>query len=590
MRFPNAIVAPRLGLLLPLAALSCTTARTQAPGEVVVVVTTDMVTPEDIDTVSWSVTVVGDEAPLKADSIDLHASPLPATIGITGPDTRGPVRIALDGVLAGASRVHREAVLTLPAEGEVRQLDMPLDWLCTHDASPSLACAAGTTCRAGECVSSAFEASDLGTYAAPNAGPCFDVATCLAQPVGGVRPVVEDPITGHCVVADAQRGRAGIPGSAADVNVAMVVNTSQTGNYGACGFAQQCMIPLARDPSEGWEWIAGDGGAVVLGVPEAVCRDMGTTLLGAVVAPASASCPPRPLERPTCAPPDTCITASVCPDWGQDWLGYTCSGDVSPFAVNSMVQACWAPNATPHAGAGASAGTSAGRSCCTTGTGGSPGSLLIDDMSGGPQVKIAPPRGEIAGFWFAGSTDLNAPLVPPPLGLFTYAPVPPAMSPDGGPMNAACLTARAGFSGYAAFEGFNFVVPQGKLSSTGDPFDVSPYTGIRFLAWSRYAGQSIKVSFPDTDTESYDPTSTCNLNHDAGQCDDDWAIQNLTLTDTPVEYAIAWDQLTQAGYGARVAAFDSKHVLGATFIVNGAGPGQLYPPFELCVSQIYFTR
>ncbi|HXN30763.1 MAG TPA: hypothetical protein VN894_02835, partial [Polyangiaceae bacterium] len=336
--------------------------------------------------------------------------------------------------------------------------------------------------------------------------------------------------------------------------------------------------------------LAGDGGAVTIGLPQAVCDDR-TTLGGVVVAPTTTSCPAKLVESPICGPPtDTCIKAGVCPDWGPDWVGYTCSGSASPYAFNPKVQWCWAPPAAPDTDAGTAAAPG-GRWCCALGTGGPPGSLLIDDMSGGPQVKIAPPRGdESAGFWFTTSDDVHSPLTPAPLDLFTYTAVPPSMTPDGGAMNAACLTSPDGFTGYFAQEGFTFVEPQGKLSTAGDPFDVSAYTGIRFWAWSLYVGQSIRVNFPDFDTEAADPTSTCNLHPDAGTCGNDWSIQNLELTDVWTQYTIRWDQLTQADWGPKVAQFDPKHVFATLFNLAGAGPNDLYPPFEFCVSQIYFTQ
>jgi hypothetical protein len=581
------LFAITLGLLRPLAVVSCTTAKTQAPGEVVVVVTTDMVMPEDIDTLKWSVTVVGDETPLKngSDSLDLGKQPLPATLAIAGPDTRGAVRIELDALRAGTPRVHREAQLTVPADGQVRQLAMPLDWLCTHDANPSLSCGAGQTCRGGECVPSAIEASGLPSYSAVDGGACFDMGNCFASPVG-VFFAQKATVTGECKVLDHE--------FSPDVNVALVVATSQIGNYGACGVGASggsCLIPLAHGAPEGWHTVAADGGAGTIGLPQGVCDDITSTLKGVVIARTTTSCPPKLRESPTCVPPDTCINnvSGVCPDLGPAWVGYTCSGSESPPGVRG----CAAPPAAPDAGMGTGVGAAGARLCCAlVDAGGQPSSdpLLIDDMSGGSYIKIAPPGGETAGFWWTASDDLNSPLVPRPLTFFIYAPVSPSLTPDGGPMNAACLTSPSGFSGHYAIEGFDFA-HSSMLSTTGVPFDVSPYTGIRFWAWSQYAGQSIKVAFPDRNTETVDPTSTCNLNPDAGQCGNDWAIQNLFLTDVWTPYAIRWDQLTKAqGYGTPTLPFDAKGVLVTQFMVLGSGANHPYPPFEFCVSQIYFTQ
>jgi hypothetical protein len=581
MRFPTALLGLTLGLLGPLSVASCSPGKTRAPGEIVVVVTTDMAVPQDIDTMKWSVTVVGDEAPVKDGSVDLKSLPLPATLAIvSGHGVSGMVRVDLDASRAGNPRVHREAQVSVPADGEVERLTMPLNWLCTGDANPSLSCGAGQTCRAGACVPSTMETVP---YTPPDAGACFDVGACFANPIGGVLHVAADPKTGRCVPLNTRIG------GNEDVNVALAVDTSQIGNYGACGVIGVCLIPLTRGGPEGWTTLTEDDGTTQIVLPQAVCNDSGTTLNGVVISDASSSCPAKFPESPMCARTDTCIQTNVCPgDWGQNWVGYSCSGSALP---PQQVQACWAPPASTDAGAGSNEQVAGGRlSCCALGKGASADSLLIDDMSGGPQVKIAPPRGdEIAGFWFTASDDLHSPLIPAPLGLFTYAAVPSSMTPDGGPMNAACLTSN-GFTGYFAAEGFNFVWPQGKLSPAGDPFDVSAYTGIRFWAWSRWVGQVIRVNFPDLDTEVADPTSMCNLHLDAGQCSNDWSIQNLQLTDVWTPYTIRWDQLTQADWGPKVPQFDTKHVFATLFNLGGYGPSDRYPPFEFCVSQIYFTQ
>src|ERR1017187_4448228 len=224
MRLPTVRFARILGRLWPLVFASCSTAKTRVPGEVVVLVTSDMAVPEDIDTLTWSVTVVGDEAPFKLDSVDLKGKPLPQTLAIVSDHAAtGSVRIALDASRAGTPRVHREALVTLPSDSEVKRLTMPLDWLCTRDANPSLACGAGQTCVAGRCVPSAAE---IVPYTPPDAGACFNVGTCFAQVIG-VFVANDDPVTGKCVVPNQS-----FP---PDVNVALEVATSQTGNYGVCG-------------------------------------------------------------------------------------------------------------------------------------------------------------------------------------------------------------------------------------------------------------------------------------------------------------------------------------------------------------------
>jgi hypothetical protein len=191
MRFPSVILAPMLGLLCGVVLLACTKAQTQPPGEVMVLVTSDMVVPNDMDTLKWSVTIGDAGAPFQSGTVDLTSSTLPATLAIvSGPETPASVTVQVEGLRAGTLRVHREAQLSnVPTEpGEVKQLVMPLNWLCTHDANPSLSCVGGQTCQAGACASDTFDVSDLLPYLAPDSG-CFNVNTCFPSPVsrGGGR-------------------------------------------------------------------------------------------------------------------------------------------------------------------------------------------------------------------------------------------------------------------------------------------------------------------------------------------------------------------------------------------------------------------
>jgi hypothetical protein len=602
MRSPNAIFVPMLGLLCTTASLSCSTAKTQAPGEVVVVVTSDMVVPEDIDTLTWSVTIGDAGTPFKDGSYPLQGSQqLPATLAIvSGHDTPGAVRIQLEGLRKGTPRVHREADLsTVPDDGKVRQLVMPLNWLCTHDANPSLSCEAGQTCQAGACVSSAIDASSLVAYSAPDSA-CFDVHDCFPASLSrSPPPNPNDPIATVTCSISTEEGM----GVGTDVNVALIVNTSQIGNYGACGTEGFCLIPLSRGAPEGWTPLTDDGGAPLIGLPPAVCSDLENTVIGVLVAPTT-SCPQKTLESPTCpSPENACIKASgVCPpDWGQtSWQGYTCSGSTPPPGVR--VGSCSPPPAAPDAGIDTEDGGANGRWCCGLGTTERPpdaGPLLIDNMTGGPEIKITPPLHEVAGEWFTAYGDPHASVFPATGGLFTYTPV----LTDGGPMNAACLRSPKGFTSTSQnawlLEGFNFAYPKNILTPTGAPFDVTLYTGMRFLAWSS-SNQTIRVAFPDQNTENLNivPASTCNLdlakNPQAGQCADDFG-QNLPLTDVWTEYFVYWNDLSQQGWGAQFSALDKQRVFATLFQVLGtqvsadADGGYYVPPVDFCVSQIYFT-
>jgi hypothetical protein len=224
---------------------------------------------------------------------------------------------------------------------------------------------------------------------------------------------------------------------------------------------------------------------------------------------------------------------------------------------------------------------------------------LIDDMSLGPQIQVDPPEGAVAGFWFTASDDSNASLYPgySEYGtgeLFTYREIDPPVTPDGGPTieRAACVKSD-GFRGWTAMMGFNFAV--NLRTSTPVSMDVSRYSGISF--WARTfiprTQQAISVQFPDGNTNVDDPESTCNQEPDEGVCGDNFARYGVVLERTWTQYFVRWDELTQdpAVYGsARFEALDQEKVGIVAFMVKGSGPNLDAPPFDFCVSHIYFTE
>ena len=99
------------------------------------------------------------------------------------------------------------------------------------------------------------------------------------------------------------------------------------------------------------------------------------------------------------------------------------------------------------------------------------------------------------------------------------------------------------------------------------------------------------IDFENTFTE--DARSTCNQNPEAGRCGDDWGIQRLEITPTWKEYFVKWADLKQQSIDwgqAHFEGFDKKRVFAAYFAVHGKGRDVKTPPFEFCVSQIYFTQ
>ncbi len=570
---------------------ACAGATKPAPGEVLVVVTTDMAVPADIDWLRWSATSGGGTTPFKTKTLRLTAASLPGTLAVvSGPETTGPVLVQIDALSGGATgvvRVHREAELTsLPREG-VKRLSMALDWLCS-DANPAPPCALGMTCVAGACVTASVDPATLPDYVPVDGGPCFNALTCFAAAASPNETHPTRDATGRCVIA-ADRSTAILTPDY--VNFALVVDTAVSGNYGACEPGGACLIALDPGTPEGWVPIVDDGGITGVGLPRRVCDiDVDVQISGA--------CPSKALDAPLCGALPTCAR-SLNVDCPSGWRPYSCSrtidgGTASPSDIDPAETNCW-PASEPSA-EGGPAPTSA-LQCCSGPQVPAADPLLIDDMSGEPQLKIAPPASdEIPGYWYTFSgPDAKAVIFPPQGGYFEYTSIaPPLSTPDGGVIDhAACFRAPYPFYDIEVAGGFNFALNSANQAAAA-AFDVRNYTGIRFWAWSRYTGQPLGVNFPDQDTDT-ESESTCSRLLAAGDGDagcGDHYQKFLTLSDMPTEYFAKWSELMQGGAVGlyQAAAFDEAHVFGTNFAVYNFGPTPYAVPIDVCVAQVYFTR
>jgi hypothetical protein len=584
----------RLALATSCAAATpaCTSASKPAPGEVIVVVTTDMAVPADIDTLRWTVTVVGQTTPVKSETHPLTAEGLPGTVAVvSGSHTPGPVLVSLEGLHgggdAGTVRVHREAQFTVPTMGS-KALAMPLDWLCS-DANPAMPCASDHTCVAGSCAPSTVDASALPDYAPVDGGACFKTFDCFG-PSAIVRetvPVLDS--SGRCVLTRDKWAPVVDP-----ANVALVVDTSVAGSYGACAPGDVCLIPLQANSPDGWQTIADDGGITGVVLPDKVCS-MG---LGVEI---SVTCPPNVTGVPLCTTAATCAHSDVeCP---SDWTAYSCATladgvAAQPTDVDPTQTLCW-----PAREPGADGGQGPSLLCCHAGPPPAPQDpLLVDDMSGEPIVKIAPPaQGDSQGTWFVTTDDMTSVILPGRGEFFEYTALAPAVAtPDGGAIaSAACFgVPEAGFPGSLLIAGFTFAMVGPKVV----PFDVHPYTGIRFLAWSEFTGQDLRVNFPNLDTTTEVP-STCLVAQGIGSCGDHFG-KDLVLTDAPTEYFVRWTDVSQQVYTTSSTGrdsgpylvptgFDKTSVLQTDFgIFNfSTTPPTPYPlPIRICIANVYFTQ
>lgn len=277
-------------------------AKQRVPGQLIIAIDTDMALPDQIDTVELQiviqgVTVLDNPMPVGAGVLDTQ--PIPATLTlVAGPDPTLPVTIRVLGIKGSTTRTLRQVITTIPQD-RIATLRMPVQWLCDGTAQAvtlpdggvgyESSCGPDATCKAGRCVESMAQPTDLEDYQpqaifgggpAPTAGgtttgTCFDTIPCM---VGGNLEVPDD----QCTI-DAPAGDQG------NVNVALRI-----ANDGICDTTgTTCFVPLDGDSSEGW---TGSAGRIAL--PTSVCTKLRTGLVAGVVT--STSCPTKTDAIPPC--------------------------------------------------------------------------------------------------------------------------------------------------------------------------------------------------------------------------------------------------------------------------------------------------
>jgi hypothetical protein len=462
---------------------------------------------------------------------------------------------------------------------------MPLTWFCS-DANPP-DCPAGQTCNAGSCVDSFVSSSSLPDYVAPETRTCLDVTSCFGVVRHRAPP---DPGDSRCTIGNINLD--------ANLNVALVVDNEQVGNYGFCVPSNdECYILLPQsDGPEGWQ-IAEVGERLEIRLPDAVCDGFArNTIADVLIMTPASSCPIYRPGKPLCGPPeDACLPAEICPEeWGDAWRGYACSGSANPREAHADIHLCW----TPPSSIDDPPTQPNGRFCCTKGLEPSDDPLLIDDMSGGPTIKIAPPEGTIAGSWWTTLADGTGSIEPglPPT-LYTYRTFDPPITPPNGPeiKAAACLRSE-GFSSWVAIQGFNFASLGGDIYGP-EPIDVGTYSGISFWGWAAEpfedARLSIQVAFGNVDTQWGDRNSPCwTPENGSNGCDD--FRKDFALTSEWKPYFVRWDELHQSfqDWSPPQKRFPTFNTLvnGMKFIVPGGGLDIRSAPFDFCIAHIRFTE
>jgi hypothetical protein len=288
-----------------------------------------------------------------------------------------------------------------------------------------------------------------------------------------------------------------------------------------------------------------------------------------------------------------CVAAAdrICPD---GWSGSSCSATATP--ADGPEGWCGQVQTDPTTGP-----VVPGLWCCAESNPVRSSTLLIDDMSSGPLVKLQPEKkGDVQdapGGWYTFSDDGSAVISPPPFpALFSYRQIDPVVTPATGAApisHAACLRSE-GFSGNVAGEGFIF--QRTPPDYTNDSLDVSRYKGIRFWAYSAPPATGkldlptqISVDLINRDTNTESSESTCIKRGGRATCDNFRKLLTLPIDGKWAPYTVKWVELKQSGYGEEYNSFNTD-VYNVNFSVLGPGSDSRSLPFDFCVAQIEFIQ
>jgi len=301
-------------------ALGCGANTLPAPGQVMVVLGTDMTPGRDFDELK----VIVRDARVSGDlSFDWRFRAaesgkyegdlkLPATVAVVGiPGSTGFVTtIRVEASLREEVRVVREARVVIPQSG-VQMLRMGVDWLCwdllpegTSGAAGATACAGEATCTGGDCtVSAADSTASLPAWDANavfgdadsgiRGDACFQVLGCFA-----IAHTIEPALGGDSAC------RFPYSGSAESLNVGVALPPDA--GRGFCA-KNACIVPLDRDTVGGWSLADG-----VITVPRRLCTDHRTLAV-------SHDCPTKTEAQPPCA------------EWSS--VGFSPAGNIPAFTL-----------------------------------------------------------------------------------------------------------------------------------------------------------------------------------------------------------------------------------------------------------------